>query len=179
MQGIEFPINKDRGTGAGVRPDFGRTLRRYKNPSFKSTTHLNYGGHMANKHPELHPENITPLQKGSARAKEVSRLGNEALKKRMAERKKMKEELDTLLKISLKRGDIISADDVLSLEEADDANISVQTAINIAMIKRAIMGDVQAAQYLRDTVGEKPTDKVEVDQSLTIEEWAKNHKVKL
>ena len=47
------------------------------------------------------------------------------------------------------------------------------------MVQRAMMGDVQAAQYIRDTVGEKPSDKVEVDQSLTIEAWAKKNKVKL
>ena len=96
-----------------------------------------------------------------------------------AERKKMKEELKTLLKVSLRRGDVIDADDVLNLEQAEKLNISVQTAMNIAMIKRAINGDVQAYIALRDTVGEKPTDKVELDTSLTVEEWAKNHKVKL
>ena len=95
------------------------------------------------------------------------------------EKRKMKEELKTLLKISLNRGDIIDADDVLSLDQAEKSNISVQTAINIAMMKRAIMGDVSAATWVRDTVGEKPTDRVEVDTNLTVEEWAKNHKVKL
>lgn len=97
----------------------------------------------------------------------------------MSDRQKMKDELNAILKISLRRGDIKFAEDILNLEEAEKANLSVQTAINIAMIKRAMMGDVQAAQYLRDTVGDKPTDKVEIDQSLTVEEWAKNHKVKL
>lgn len=124
-------------------------------------------------------DNLRPLVKGTERAKEISALGGEANKIKCAERKKMKDELDTLLKIALRRGDIVSAEDVLSLEEAEEANISVQTALNISMIKRAIMGDVQAAQYLRDTVGEKPTDKVELDQSLTVEAWAKKHKVKL
>ena len=95
------------------------------------------------------------------------------------EKKKMKEELKTLLTISLNRGDIIDADDILNLDQAQKANISVQTAINIAMMKRAIMGDVSAATWVRDTVGEKPTDKIEVDTNLTVEEWAKNHKVKL
>lgn len=96
-----------------------------------------------------------------------------------AERKKMKEDLITLLKASLKRGDIVDAEDVLSLDEAEGKNISVQTAMNIAMIKRAIHGDVQAYLAVRDTIGEKPSDKLEIDSSLTVEEWAKNHKVKL
>lgn len=124
-------------------------------------------------------DNLIPMKKGTQRAKEISAMGNAAKKKKNMERKKMKDDLDVLLKVSLKRGDIVTPDDILSLEEADNENISVQTAIIIAMIKRALMGDVQAAQYLRDTVGEKPSDKVEVDQNLTVESWAKNHKVKL
>lgn len=95
------------------------------------------------------------------------------------EKKKMKDDLITLLKASLKRGDIVDAEDVLSLDEAEGKNISVQTAMNIAMIKRAIHGDVSAYLAVRDTIGEKPSDKLEIDSSLTVEEWAKNHKVKL
>jgi len=107
---------------------------------------------------------------------DADRLKGQEVKR---QKKAMKDELKTILTISVKRGDIMTAEDILSLEDAKKANITVQTAINIAMAKRAMAGDVQAAQYIRDTVGEKPTDKVQMDQSLTIESWAKEHKVKL
>ena len=123
--------------------------------------------------------NLKPFTKNDPRQKIAASKRKETVKVRNKERKKMQEELNILLKIALRRGDIKCAEDILDLEEADKANLSVQTAINIAMIKRAMMGDVQAAQYLRDTAGDKPTDKVEIDQSLTVESWAKNHKVKL
>ena len=103
----------------------------------------------------------------------------ETRRRNSEERRKMKDELDVLLKMALKRGDIVEPEDVLSMEEAEKLNVSAQTAIAIAMLKRAMMGDVQAGQFIRDTVGEKPSDKVEVDQSLTIESWAKTHNVKL
>lgn len=103
----------------------------------------------------------------------------ETRRRNSEERRKMKDELDVLLKMALKRGDIVEPEDVLSMEEAEKLNVSAQTAIAIAMLKRAMMGDVQAGQFIRDTVGEKPSDKVEVDQSLTIESWAKSHNVKL
>lgn len=125
------------------------------------------------------PENMKPFVKGDPRVAELARKGVAVREAKKKERQKMKDELDTLLKISLKRGDVVTSDDVMNLEEAQEQNVSVQTAIAIAMIKRALMGDVQAAQYLRDTAGEKPGDKVEIDQSLTIEAWAKNHNVKL
>ena len=122
---------------------------------------------------------LKPRRKGDPRCNELREKGLETRRKKQAERKKMKEDLEILLKVSLRKGDLSTADDILNLEEAQDMNLPVQTAINIAMIKRALMGDVQATQYLRDTVGEKPSDKVEVDQSLTIESWAKSHDVKL
>lgn len=123
--------------------------------------------------------NLKPFTKGDPRCAEYQRRGAEVKKRNNAERKKMKSDLDLLLKLSLKHGDVNEPEDVMDLEEAQNMNLPVQTAINIAMIKRALLGDVQAAQYIRDTIGEKPSDKVELDQSLTVETWAKNHSVKL
>ena len=46
--------------------------------------------------------------------------------------------------------------------------ITVQEAISIAMTVKASNGDVQAATYLRDTIGEKPTDKSEIDVNAAV-----------
>lgn len=112
-------------------------------------------------------------------AVEMQKKAMESYREKKARRESMKKTLDILLLKSLKRGEKVEADDILSLADAEGLNIDVQTAINLAMIQRAMLGDVQAASFIRDTIGEKPSDKVEVDQSLTIETWAKNHKVKL
>ena len=40
-------------------------------------------------------------------------------------------------------------------------SITVDEAIILAMTVKASNGDVQAAVYLRDTIGEKPSDKIE------------------
>lgn len=124
-------------------------------------------------------ENLKPFKKGDPRAAELARKGVAIREERKAKRKAMKDDLDILLKLTLKKGDMAFAEDVLSLEEAEDMNLSVQTAMDIAMVQRALMGDVQAWLAIRDSIGEKPSDKFEIDQSLTVEEWAKNHKVKL
>ena len=121
---------------------------------------------------------LTPI-KDPERARELQKLSAAARKRNTTERKKMKDELKYLLKISLKKGEFTLPEEITNLAEAKDMNIPVQTAINISMIQRAMLGDVQAATWVRDTLGEKPTDKVELDQSLTIEAWAKNHEVKL
>lgn len=124
-------------------------------------------------------QTITPFKKGDPRAKEAQKKGLAARMERRDKRKTMKEDFDILLKLTLKKGDIFFAEDVLSLEEAQDKNISVQQAMDIAMVQRALMGDVNAYTVIRDTLGEKPSDKVEIDQTKTIEAWAKSKKVKL
>ncbi len=124
-------------------------------------------------------KNLKPFAKGDPRCAMYQRKGAETKRRMAAERRKIKDDLDTLLKVSLNKGNISDPEDIMSLEEAQSMNLSVQTAISIAIVQRALMGDVQAAQYIRDTVGEKPSDKVQLDQSLTIESWAKTHVVKL
>ena len=123
--------------------------------------------------------NLKPLKKGDPRCAELQKKGVEKLRQKYIDRKRMRDELNTLLRLSLKKGDLITPEEIMNLDQAQKANIPVQTAINVAMIQRAIMGDVQAATWVRDTLGEKPTDKIEMDESLTIEAWAKNHDVKL
>ena len=125
------------------------------------------------------PENMKPFVKGDPRASELAKLGALKRKENGLKRRTMKEDLGILLKLSLKKGDLVSADEILSLAEAEGKNVSVQTAMDIAMVQRAMLGDVQAYLAIRDTIGEKPSDKVQVDQSLTIESWAKSHNVKL
>lgn len=125
------------------------------------------------------PQNMKPLKKGDPRCRELQAMGVAKRKENIQKRKAMKEDLNILLKLTLKKGDSVSTDEILSLADAEGKNISVQTAMNIAMVQRAMLGDVQAYLAIRDTIGEKPSDKVQVDQSLTIESWAKSHNVKL
>ena len=121
-----------------------------------------------------------PYQITKENAREMQARGVAKHKENVAKRKKMKEDLDILLRISKKKnGKIRSAEQIQSLAEAENVNCDAQTAILVATVQRAMAGDMQAVQFIRDTIGEKPSDKVEIDASKTIEEYAKNHKVKL
>lgn len=113
------------------------------------------------------------------KARECQKLAVEARKANTARRKALKESLDLILTKSMKRGKLASVEDVQSIAEAEKINISAQEAMAIAMVQRATMGDVQAFLAIRDTIGEKPGEKVEIDQSLSIENYAKTHKVKI
>lgn len=124
-------------------------------------------------------DNLTSFHKGDPRAVEAGKKSGEVRRKKAQDKATLKQSLKTLLTVSLKKGEIVEVDEIMDLAQVEDINIDVQTAISIATIQRALQGDIQAVQFIRDTIGEKPSDKVELDQSLTIESWAKNHKVKL
>ena len=49
------------------------------------------------------------------------------------------------------------------LEKTDENGVSNQDKIVMAMIEKANSGCVGASEFLRDTVGEKPTDQVSLD----------------
>ena len=111
--------------------------------------------------------------------REAQEKGRKALQEKRERMKTIKEDLTILLNLALSEGRAVSAEELKSLAEANGKNVSVQTAIDVAIVQRAMMGDVQAAIYIRDTIGQKPSDKVELDSNLTVEAWAKKHSVRL
>ena len=90
-------------------------------------------------------ENLINLRDRSPEErKEIARKGAEATNKLLKERKTFREELLILLS----QGD-------------------TQKRISLAMLEKAMKGDTKAFEVLRDTVGEKPVDKVEADVGIT------------
>lgn len=106
------------------------------------------------------------FRKGEARTKEAGRKGGIASGKARRERKSMEEDLKVLLNLSLDRGKITDIDSAGSYQDLLGANITVQQSILLKIIQAALVGDVRAAQYLRDTAGEMPVRKVDVDATV-------------
>ena len=84
-------------------------------------------------------QNLKPVRSKSE-ARSRGRKGGIASGKARRERKTLKDELLLLL-------------------QEDDNNAK----ISIALLKKALTGDIQAFTTIRDTIGEKPTDKIEAD----------------
>ena len=97
-------------------------------------------------------KNLQPLNtKSKEERKEIAKKGAEATNRIRAERKTLAE----LMKIAL----------TLPNEETGEIN---DIAITNAMINKAIKGDVSAYQTIRDTIGEKPTDKQEITGNMNV-----------
>lgn len=54
---------------------------------------------------------------------------------------------------------------ILDMDAADGSKLSNREAICLAMVRKAVDGDKGAAEFLRDTAGEKTTDKLDVTSS--------------
>lgn len=113
---------------------------------------------MANEENLLKAEDLT-----SEELRDRARKGGIASGKARREKKAFKETLETLLSMSMENGEEISVEDITSFKGIKGKNISVQEAILIAQVQKAMKGDTRAAEYLRDTIGQKPTDKIETD----------------
>ena len=94
----------------------------------------------------------TQFKTGSEQVK-IARLGGIASGKAKRERKTLREELEFLLSKQLKNN------------KGED--ISTREAISTAMIGQAIKGNVKAFIAIRDTIGEKPTEKTQTELTLT------------
>lgn len=86
-------------------------------------------------------QNLKPLT--TKKAREIGKKGGIASAKKRKEQKTLKEEL------------------LLLLAEGD-----TQKKISLALIKKALNGDVKAFEVIRDSTGQKCVDKVEITQTV-------------
>lgn len=99
-----------------------------------------------------HPNSLANLQKGKATQFGVNgdSTAKEAQKKStaaQAERKTMREAFLLLLAEPIKK-------------DGQPTDKTTQDAMIAGVMKRAVAGDVRAAEFIRDTIGEKPVQKV-------------------
>lgn len=91
-------------------------------------------------------QNLIPMSKRTPRERrEIARKGAMASNKVQAQRKTLKEELLLLL-----------------------AEGNTQNKLSLALIEKAISGDTKAYEVIRDTIGEKQTEKIDANVNTDI-----------
>ncbi len=115
---------------------------------------------MANEGNLLRAEDLT-----SEQLRERARKGGKASAKAKRERKKIKEQMELLLSLPNKDGE--TKKKLKGMGITTD-NIDNQMAMIVSMYQKAISGDVQAATFIRDSIGEKPDNKVNLDMNLPV-----------
>ena len=101
----------------------------------------------------------------SEQLSEWGRKGGLAKREATRRRKEMKETLDILLNMPMKKGKVYTAEDIKCFADLKGKNITIDQAMMICLVQKALKGDLSAIAMVRDTVGEKPTEKVEVTKN--------------
>lgn len=104
-------------------------------------------------------KNLKPIKKGQLSKEEAKKRGSKGGKRSVQvrrERKTMREMLDYLLQ-----------QDITNKQGKTKNTLEVMMT---AQIMEAIKGNTKAAQFVRDTIGEMPTQKVELDSSEVVKQ---------
>lgn len=96
-------------------------------------------------------------------ARKKGRKGGIKSGKVRKERKAMKETAEMILGLTLKDGTVTDLEDIQSMAAASGKNITVQDAIILKQAQKALKGDIRAAEFIRDTSGNRPTNEQRMD----------------
>ena len=99
---------------------------------------------------------MTPEQRA-----ECGRKGAQKSIETKRKRKEMRETLDILLKMPLKKGKQYNAEDIKCFADLKGKNITIDQAMMVCLVQKALKGDLGAIGMVRDTVGEKPAEKID------------------
>lgn len=98
---------------------------------------------------------------------EASRGGKASVEARR-KRKAMKETLEILMNMTMNPGPHSEIDDIKSLKDVKGKNLNIQEAIMVTQVQKALKGDAAAITFIRDMLGEKPGDKMEITGAIPV-----------
>ena len=99
------------------------------------------------------------------RAREISRKGGQAVQKMYGEKKTAKQALENILTLKINDQIIDKADlepEIAERLKRSNPDATIYDLIQIVAAGRAVGGNIKAAEYIRDTYGDKPTEKIDV-----------------
>lgn len=92
-------------------------------------------------------------------AKRMGSKGGKRAAETRKRRREMREVFSAILDMPMKPGTV---DEVMTFAEANGKNVTVGEAIAFVQVGRALDGDTRAAEFVRDTAGQRPSTTVEV-----------------
>ena len=98
------------------------------------------------------------------RRREICRKGAEAINKLHGEKKTARESLGRILSLKITDEIMEGADvpaDVIARIKRDNPEATLYDLIQAVAVGRALGGNVKAMEYVRDTNGDKPADKID------------------
>lgn len=113
-------------------------------------------------------ENLRPQNtRTKEEQREISRKGGIASGKARRRKKTFREIGEALVEASMREGERFNLDELERLAELKGANLSVKELMFFQQVQKALDGDTKAFEIVRDTMGEKPSDRVEMGTAET------------
>ena len=102
------------------------------------------------------PENLVPneARTPSQRRENARKAGRASGRKRREMR-----EMRAMLDMPLRPGGVTTAQ---TMDGMEGKNMTVAQAVALAQLRKAMDGDTRAAEFVRDTSGQRPSDRVEL-----------------
>jgi len=166
-------VGKDKKTNGGKTTHGG--VNTGKANGVKSTYHAVISGEKTPQGSEKGYRNLRPdLYNFSAlspeRRTEISRKGAQAVNRLHGEKKTAKQALENVLTLRI-TDEIAQGADVdpaiIERLKRDNPNATLYDLIQAVAVGRAVGGSIPAMQYVRDTHGDKPIERVEVTDNVT------------
>lgn len=114
------------------------------------------------------PFNKMPPEK----RKEICRKGAEAINALHGEKKTAKQSLERILTIKVSDEILAGADitdDMAARIKRDNPDMTIYDLIQLVAVGRAVSGNIKAAEYVRDTHGDKPVETVNLTADIMTE----------
>ena len=106
-------------------------------------------------------QNLQPGNVNHTLTPEEQQEGGIASGRARRKKKSMQELAKIILNMSMQNGEIHSVENIQSIAEVKGKNLTVDQAILLKQVEKALKGDLQSATFIRDTSGQKPVEKVE------------------
>lgn len=106
-------------------------------------------------------DNLKPIELTHEQAVKFGSKGGKASVRAKRQRKTMKMQLELLMTSKLDNPDLEKIKKVLTKFKIPKSDENIQMAMNVSMVQQALKGNTKAYEIIRDTLGEKPADKIE------------------
>lgn len=109
--------------------------------------------------------NLKPVR-SKKEAKEKGRKGGIASGEARRLKRTFKDRLKWLMELPMGEGEITEDTDIKNIRLIPSANLTAIDQIIVAQFQKAAKGDTKAAEFIRDTIGEKPKEKMEIKSDI-------------
>ena len=114
-------------------------------------------------------DNLIPMsERTEEEARQMGAKGGKASGESRRRKKAMRENLEILLEMNVKGGRACNIEGIQSFAALKGKNITVEQAMLIAQIQKALKGDTNALAFIRDTSGQAPKNEIDFTGKLPV-----------